>query len=168
MDRASGLTVEALNHIFDPAAGAQRVYWSKNFKIGLPFSNGAHYASPMVDDLLEAAAAEPDLAKRKADYKAFQEIVDEERPVINPVAIHDVIASRENVKSMDVGGLGLQNNFATVCIEKSRASSRVGEFAVQSGVSIATIGNPPRRKRPRGARGFRRSLPFGGGLLGRQ
>jgi peptide/nickel transport system substrate-binding protein len=117
-DRAFDLTVEALNNIFDPAAGVQRIYWSKNFKIGLPFSNGAHYANPKVDDLLEAAAAEPDLAKRKADYKTFQEIVDEELPVINLVANYDVIASRKNVKNVDVGGLGLQNNFATVYIEK--------------------------------------------------
>jgi peptide/nickel transport system substrate-binding protein len=117
-DRNFDLTVEGLNNIFDPAAGVQRIYWSKNFKVGLPFSNGAHYSNPQVDELLEAAAAEPDLAKRKADYIAFQQIIDKELPVINLVASYDVIASRKPVKNVDIGGLGLQNNFATVYFEK--------------------------------------------------
>ena len=117
-DRAFDLTVEALNNIFDPASGVQRIYWSKNFKIGLPFSNGAHYSNPKVDELLEVAAAEPDAVKRKSDYKAFQEIIDAELPVINVVAPFDVIATRKAVRNADVGGLGLQNNFAAVYFEK--------------------------------------------------
>ncbi len=45
-DRAFDLTSENLANAFDPTVGVQRVYWSKNFKVGLPFSNAAHYANP--------------------------------------------------------------------------------------------------------------------------
>lgn len=36
-DRAFDLVVESLSNTFDPSLGIQRAYWSKNFKIGLPF-----------------------------------------------------------------------------------------------------------------------------------
>ena len=43
-DRAFDMTLESLVNAFDPTVGVQRVYWSKNFRIGLPFSNASHYA----------------------------------------------------------------------------------------------------------------------------
>jgi peptide/nickel transport system substrate-binding protein len=48
-DRAFDITLEALANAFDPTVGVQRVFWSKNFKVGLPFSNAAHYSNPEVD-----------------------------------------------------------------------------------------------------------------------
>ena len=56
----------------DPVIGTQRFYWSKSFKPGVAFSNGAHYANDVVDRALEAAASEIDPAKRRADYAVFQ------------------------------------------------------------------------------------------------
>src|SRR5207237_1255826 len=47
-----------MSHSFDPTVGVQRLYWSKNFKPGVPFSNGSGYSNPEVDRLLEAAAVE--------------------------------------------------------------------------------------------------------------
>lgn len=112
------ITLEGLNNIFDPVIGVQRVYWSKNYKVGLPFSNGAHYNTPEVDRLLETAASEPDLAKRQQLYNRFQEIVDQDLPVINLVAIDDVIAHAANVKDYAPGAEGISNNFANLYIEK--------------------------------------------------
>ena len=66
---AFDLTVESLTNVFDPTVGVQRGYWSKNFRIGLPFSNSAHYENPEVDRLLEAAAVENDPVKRKQMFK---------------------------------------------------------------------------------------------------
>jgi peptide/nickel transport system substrate-binding protein len=59
----------------DPAIGVQRIYWSKDFAPGVAFSNGAHYANPEVDRLLEAAQTELDPGRRRAFYARFQEIV---------------------------------------------------------------------------------------------
>lgn len=117
-DRNFDLTVEALNNIFDPAVGVQRIYWSKNFKVGLPFSNGSHYQNPDVDRLLQEASTEPNEAKRKQDYFDFQEIVDKELPVINLVAAEDIIVHNKKVKDFAPGGEGIANNFASVYLEK--------------------------------------------------
>jgi len=56
----------------DPVIGTHRFYWSKSFKPGVAFSNGAHYANPIVDAALESAASEVDPAKRRAFYATFQ------------------------------------------------------------------------------------------------
>jgi peptide/nickel transport system substrate-binding protein len=66
----------------DPAIGTQRLYWSKNFAPGVPFSNGAHYINPQVDQLLENAQVELDPQKRYALYSAFQKQVAIDLPII--------------------------------------------------------------------------------------
>jgi peptide/nickel transport system substrate-binding protein len=66
----------------DPAIGTQRLYWSKNFAPGVPFSNGAHYINPDVDRLLEQAQVELDPEKRYALYSAFQKQVATDLPII--------------------------------------------------------------------------------------
>jgi peptide/nickel transport system substrate-binding protein len=70
----------------DPAIGTQRLYWSKNFAPGVPFSNGAHYSNPEVDRLLEAAQTELDPARRRALYGAFQKQVATDVPIIPLIA----------------------------------------------------------------------------------
>ncbi|MBV9971378.1 MAG: ABC transporter substrate-binding protein, partial [Xanthobacteraceae bacterium] len=57
-DRDFDFTVGRANNMFDPTVGVQRLFWSKNFKRGVPFSNGSHYESAEADALLEAAAVE--------------------------------------------------------------------------------------------------------------
>ncbi len=119
-ERDWDITLEGLNNIFDPVVGVQRLFWSKNFKVGLPFSNGSHYNNPEVDTILETAASEPDEAKRKALYFKFQEIIDKDLPVINLVAIDDVIVHGANIKDYELGaeGVGISNNFANLYIDK--------------------------------------------------
>ncbi len=81
-DRDFDLTYNGHSNLFDPTVGVQRVYWSKNFKKGVPFSNGSNYNNPKVDKLLEDASVENDPVKRKAMFFEFQKIIIEEVPDI--------------------------------------------------------------------------------------
>ncbi|MDO9711486.1 ABC transporter substrate-binding protein [Paracraurococcus lichenis] len=82
-DRDFAFTTNGASNLFDPTVGVQRLYWSKNFIKGVPFSNCTHYANPEVDALLEGAAVENDPAKRVAMFRQFQQIVAREVPDIN-------------------------------------------------------------------------------------
>lgn len=106
-DRSWDLAIDALSSTFDPTAGVQRAYWSKNIKLGLPFSNVSHYSNPEVDRLLEAAAVEPDPAKRAEYFKQFQTIIAQELPVINlAVPIRPIVHNtRVRDYAPDAGGL---------------------------------------------------------------
>jgi peptide/nickel transport system substrate-binding protein len=79
-DRQFDFTYTGHSNLFDPTVGVQRVYWSKNFKPGVPFSNGSHYMVPRIDELLEGAAVENDPVKRKAMFVEFQKIVQRDIP----------------------------------------------------------------------------------------
>ena len=68
----------AIPYRVDPTVGCSRLYWSKNYQEGVPFSNGSNYSNPKVDALLEGAAVEIDPAKRKAMFFEFQKIVAQE------------------------------------------------------------------------------------------
>jgi peptide/nickel transport system substrate-binding protein len=116
-DRAFDLTVESLANAFDPTTGVQRVYWSKNFKVGLPFSNGSHYDSPEADRLLEAAAVEQDDGRRKALFNDFQKLIDTDLPAVNLVAWSEIIIASRKVKNYAPGAEGLNGNFADLYIE---------------------------------------------------
>lgn len=111
-DRDWDLSVESLSATFDPTVGVQRVYWSKNFKIGLPFSNASHYANPEVDRLLEAAAIEPDVEARAKLFHDFQAIIAEELPVINLVVPLQPVVSNVRVHDFALGAQGLGGNIA--------------------------------------------------------
>ncbi|AGT08459.1 ABC transporter substrate-binding protein [Paracoccus aminophilus] len=82
-DRDFDFAIDFLGNYFDPAVGVQRVFWSKSIRPGVPFVNPSHYSNPEVDRLLEAAADEPDQAKRVELYRQFQEIIRKDLPVID-------------------------------------------------------------------------------------
>jgi peptide/nickel transport system substrate-binding protein len=86
-----------MNNMFDPAVGVQRVYWSKNFKRGVPFSNGAHYQSAEADALLEGTASEANPEKRQIDYNRFQEVVVNDLPDIALLAPTQITIARRRV-----------------------------------------------------------------------
>jgi peptide/nickel transport system substrate-binding protein len=115
-DRAWDLSVESLSNTFDPTAGVQRVYWSKNFKIGLPFSNASRYENAEVDRLLEAAAVEPDIEKRAQYFKDFQVIIAKDLPVINLVSPIQPIVGNVRVKDYATGAEGLISNLSRAWI----------------------------------------------------
>jgi peptide/nickel transport system substrate-binding protein len=101
----------------DPAIGIQRLYWSKNIIKGVAFSNGAGYANPKVDHLLEAAQVELDLARRKEYYHEFQRIVMTELPII-PLywSTGGYVGASKKVSGLVLGFGGTNNGFAGVAI----------------------------------------------------
>ncbi len=117
-ERAFDLTAEYLGNQFDPTLGVQRIYWSKNFKLGLPFSNASHYQNPEVDRLLEAASIEVDEAKRKQEFNDFQKIIADELPVINLISLENVTVFNKRVRNHTIGAEGVQSNFADVYIKE--------------------------------------------------
>jgi peptide/nickel transport system substrate-binding protein len=116
-DRAFDLTIESLSNTFDPTLGVQRAYWSKNFKLGLPFSNAAHYGDPEADRLLEAAAIEPDVNKRRELWWKFQEIIHDQVASVDLVAPAGVIVANRKVKNFAPGAEGLTGSFADLWID---------------------------------------------------
>jgi peptide/nickel transport system substrate-binding protein len=96
-ERNFHFAVSRMNNMFDPAVGVQRVYWSKNFKRGVPFSNGAHYQSAEADALLESAASEGDPEKRRSDYKRFQAVVVNDLPDVTLLAPTQITIARRRV-----------------------------------------------------------------------
>jgi peptide/nickel transport system substrate-binding protein len=116
-DRAWDLTIESLSNTFDPTLGVQRAYWSKNFKVGLVFSNASKYANPEVDALLEAAAVEPDEAKRRALWYQFQAIIHRDLPGIDLVAAGAQIVASNRVHNFAPGAEGINNSFGDIWLD---------------------------------------------------
>ena len=109
-DRAFDMTLESLVNAFDPTVGVQRVYWSKNFRVGLPFS----YQSAEADRLLEAAAVENDFAKRRQLFFDFQKVIHEDLPSVDLVSALEVIIANRRLRNYTAGAEGLGSNFAEV------------------------------------------------------
>jgi peptide/nickel transport system substrate-binding protein len=85
-ERAFDLDIGTIAHGSDPSEGTQRSYWSKNFKPGVPLTNGSGYANARVDELFEMGAVEMDPAKRREIYVELQRIIHEDLPSINLVS----------------------------------------------------------------------------------
>jgi len=118
-DRAWDIVIESLSNTFDPTLGVQRAYWSKNFKIGLVFSNASHYANPKVDEILEAAAIEPDEAKRRDLWYKFQRIVHEDVVSVDLVAAGAQIVANKKVRNFAPGAEGINNSFGQIWFDPS-------------------------------------------------
>jgi peptide/nickel transport system substrate-binding protein len=116
-DRDFDFSYNGMSNLFDPTVGVQRLYWSKNFKPGVPFSNGSGYSNPEVDRLLEAAAVEIDPAKRLEDFDRFQRIVAQEIPDIGIVAPQEVTIYDKRVLNHTVTADGISGNLADVYLD---------------------------------------------------
>ncbi|MEW5423468.1 ABC transporter substrate-binding protein [Amorphus sp. 3PC139-8] len=113
-DRDFDMTVETLSNSFDPTIGVQRVFHTKAFKPGLPFSNPSHYSNPEVDALFEKAAVEADEAARVEQFRRIQEIVHEELPVVDLVNFDGVTVSNVKVQDHTYNAASMASNFARV------------------------------------------------------
>lgn len=118
-DRAFDIVFESLSNTFDPTLGIQRAYWSKNFKVGLPFSNAAHYSNPEADALLEAAAVERDEKKRWEIWSRFQHLIHEDVASVDVLAPGSQIIANRRVKNFVTGAQGLNWGFADLWIDPS-------------------------------------------------
>ena len=113
-ERDYAFHVTGMSNLFDPTVGVQRIYWSKNFQPGVPFSNGSHYMNPRVDALLEQAAIEPDEKKRRDLFVEFQKIVSTDIPVINLVTIKEFTVFSKRVNDHSITADGVNGNLADV------------------------------------------------------
>lgn len=111
-DRDFEFSYHGMSNLFDPTVGVQRLYWSKNFKPGIPFTNGSKYESAAADGYLEAAAIEQDPAKRRQFFTDFQNQVIEDLPDINTVSTVAATVYNKRVVDHTTGALGLAGNFA--------------------------------------------------------
>lgn len=116
-DRDFDFTLNGMSNLFDPTVGVQRLYWSKNFQPGVPFSNGAHYSNPKVDQLLEAAAVETDVNKRFALFAEFQKLIVEDLPDLGISTAVNPIVYDKRVSNFFIGAEGLGNNAAQIFIK---------------------------------------------------
>ncbi|MFB9952972.1 ABC transporter substrate-binding protein [Rhizobium puerariae] len=117
-DRDFDIAVQSLSNLFDPVGGIQGLYWSKGYQPGVAFLNSAHYNSPEVDALLEAAAVETDFDKRYKLYVEFQKLVVRDLPALNLVAPDAYTISSVKVRNHTIGVEGFGNNGANIYIAK--------------------------------------------------
>ena len=111
-DRDFDFAYEGMSNLFDPTVGVQRLYWSKNFKPGVPFSNGSAYSNPKVDALLEAAAIEVDPQKRVEQWREIQEILVEDLPALDIVSQPELTIYNKRIADHTLGGEGIAGSLA--------------------------------------------------------
>lgn len=83
--------------------------------------NAAHYADPEVDRLLEAAAVEPDEARRRDLFVAFQRRIRADLPSVDLIAPSGIIVAHRKVKNFAPGAEGITGNFADLYIDPREA-----------------------------------------------
>jgi peptide/nickel transport system substrate-binding protein len=113
-DRDFDFNFGGMSNTFDPTVGIQRLYWSKNFRRGLPFSNGSGYSNAEVDRLLEASAVEVDAKKRQAQWVQIQKLIVDEAPDITLIAPDSYTIAHKRVNGHTTGALGVAGNLADV------------------------------------------------------
>lgn len=102
------MTMSNLFNWGDPVIGVQRMFMSTNIKHYV-WTNTAGYANPEVDRILDKAAREVDIEKRKALYARFQQIVADDLPLyfIQETIYHTVTNKKLlGQKSSVWGGIG--------------------------------------------------------------
>ncbi len=116
-DREFDMCYNGHSNLFDPTVGVQRIYWSKNFKKGVPFSNASNYNNPKVDALLEGAAVEIDPAKRKAMFFEFQKIVGAELPDVSLYSPLYLTIKNKRVRDDSPTADGVEGNMSRVWLD---------------------------------------------------
>ncbi|MCH2412871.1 MAG: ABC transporter substrate-binding protein, partial [Acidimicrobiales bacterium] len=111
------MTMNAYFNWGDPVIGVQRAYVCDNIKPGV-FVNNSAYCNEQVDELLYAAAAEPDFDARKALYDEFQEITAVELPFYGINALPIYGASQTYVMNMPTGVWGPLSGMENVWLDK--------------------------------------------------
>lgn len=122
-DRDFDFTNNLMGNLYDPTIGVQRLYWSKNFKKGVPFSNGSGWQNAEADAALEAAAVETDETKRQQAFADFQRLVYEDVPSITLLNYDQIAIFDRKVRDHTVGAGGLNENFADIWIDDTQLSN---------------------------------------------
>jgi peptide/nickel transport system substrate-binding protein len=83
----------------DPDIGVKRMYVSSNIQ-PIPFSNGASYRNPRVDELFDLAARSVDLRERAKSYREIQQIVARDLPYFWLVETFRYVAYNRNLRDV--------------------------------------------------------------------
>jgi len=102
----------------DPALGVARNYVESQIQKGSPWNNVEGYVNPELDKMWEAAAVEPDNAKRQEMYTAIQKQIVEDVPVAWLLEIEFPTIYRCNVKNLITTGIGLNDGLRDAWIEE--------------------------------------------------
>ena len=101
----------------DPTIGVQRLFWSKNIRKGVPYSNGSGYASPEMDELLEAAQTEAHVDKRREIFGKMQALAMKDLPIIPILNVNYTTVYNSAVKNLGNDIEGFFGTFAGVDLE---------------------------------------------------
>jgi peptide/nickel transport system substrate-binding protein len=114
------LMVSSLHRLPDPTLGVQRLYWSENIRKGVPWTNGSGYANAELDRVMEAAAVEPDADRRRALIVQWQQIVQDELPLIELIEQTWVTVQSARLHKTRAQGDGLFASLADAWLDAGR------------------------------------------------
>lgn len=117
-DNDFDLTISGASALTDPTIGVQRFFWSKNIVPGVAFSNGSGYSDPEMDAILEAAASEPNPAKRVELFHAFQRKAATDLPILPIADLPYFAVKNTRLKNSEVSPFGFGGSFSTVYIDR--------------------------------------------------
>lgn len=117
-DNDFAFTINFFYALPDPTIGVQRIYWSKNVKKGVPFSNASGYSDPEVDRMIEAIQVEHDKRKRRELINAFQRKVTEDLPVLDLFETRFFTLASKKVQNHTSTAEGVYASFANVWMAK--------------------------------------------------
>ncbi|RAH99250.1 ABC transporter substrate-binding protein [Acuticoccus sediminis] len=100
----------------DPTIGVQRMFWSKNIRPGVPYTNGSGYASAEMDQILEAAQTAVDPAEREALFYQMQVLAMTELPIIPLLNIDYTTVYNTRVSGITDDLEGVFGSFANVSV----------------------------------------------------
>ncbi|MCW5625661.1 MAG: ABC transporter substrate-binding protein [Burkholderiales bacterium] len=102
----------------DPSIGVQRIYWSKNIKKGVPFSNSSGYSNPEMDRIIEGALVEHDKAKRRELINRLQRTAVEDLPVLDLFEIRFFTLASKRVHNHTSSAEGIYGSFSSTWLSK--------------------------------------------------
>jgi peptide/nickel transport system substrate-binding protein len=119
-DQDYDLMISSLHRLPDPTLGVQRLFWTKNIVKGSPWTNGSGYSNPELDRIMEAAGGEADVGKRKALIKQWQQIVQEDLPVLDLVEQTWVTVATARLHKQVLQGDGLFASYGDAWLDAKK------------------------------------------------
>jgi peptide/nickel transport system substrate-binding protein len=102
----------------DPTIGVQRLFWSKNFAKGVPFSNGSSYSNAEMDAALEAAQIENDQKTRSELWHKIARLEMRDLPDLPLVAVSRLTLYNKKVHAHTESPVGPADSFADTWLAK--------------------------------------------------
>ncbi len=107
-----------LGNGIDPVIGLNRQYLTSQIRKGVTFVNNSFYSNPDVDRLLGEGARELDPIKRGDIYKAVQQILVEDSPLVWLTEVQYVSIFSRKLHDHTMGPLGTYQGFERAWLEK--------------------------------------------------